>query len=144
MTLKGISRQLVVAAGTASLAFSQEAPNLSTRGGCGRTGAADLRTTAGARETAGDGGLEWAAAPRIGLFGYFSGFHAAHNTALDVNGSLIGFGFEGSTNARRSAQEWTAGWSQALWSSDDAGSIQYAVQYSRLGNAFWSSGNAPG
>ena len=88
-------------------------------------------------------GLEWAATARIGVFGYFSGFYAARNTALDANGSPIGFGFPGSTNARRSAQEWTGGWSQVLWNGEDAGSLQYATQFSWLGNGFWASGNAP-
>jgi hypothetical protein len=34
------------------------------------------------------------------------------------------------------------GTTQVLWSGDDAGSIQYATQFSWLGNGFWASGDA--
>lgn len=88
-------------------------------------------------------GLELAVKRRIGLFVYYSGAYAGRNTTIDPsNGQFAGFGFPSTNNARRSIQEWTGGWSQALWSGEDAGSVQYSAQYSWLGNNLWASGNA--
>jgi hypothetical protein len=56
----------------------------------------------------------------------------------------VGFGFAASTSARRAVQEWSTGWSQTLWSGEDAGSLQYATQYSWLKNSPWWNGANPG
>lgn len=88
-------------------------------------------------------GAEWTASRKLSYYTYYSGVYADRNTTRDLNGSLIGFGFSGNTAARRSIQEWTGGWSQSIWSGEDAGSLQYGVQYSWLNNNLWAPGSAP-
>lgn len=88
-------------------------------------------------------GLEWAATRRYSFFGYYSGLYGARNTAIDVDGSLIGFGYNGSSSARRTVREWTGGWAQSIWSGEDAGSIQFSAQYSFLENRSWWVSKAP-
>jgi hypothetical protein len=92
------------------------------------------------------GGLEWATTRRINTFAYYSGVYGAQNTTTDTDGSLIGFGYAGSSAARRLVQEWTGGWAQTLWSGEDRGSVQYAAQYSYLTNNPWwqAAGARPG
>ncbi len=83
------------------------------------------------------GGIEWATTRKMSVFGYYSGLYGARNTALDRDGSPIGFGYAGSSASRRLTHEFTGGWAQTLWTSEDAGSMQYAVQYSYLLNYPW-------
>jgi hypothetical protein len=89
------------------------------------------------------GGIEGAMSRRLSAFGYYSGLYGSRNTAIDTNGSQIGFGYSGSNSSRRLTQEWTGGWAQTLWNGEDAGSLQYAAQYSYLMNRPWWQGTGP-
>ena len=88
-------------------------------------------------------GLELAATRRSMFFGYFSGAYLARNTAVDSNGSLVGFGYPGSNAGRRLIQEWTGGWGQLLWASENSGSIQLNSQYAYIRNYPWAAGSGP-
>jgi hypothetical protein len=88
-------------------------------------------------------GLEFAPSRRNMVFGYFSGAYAARNTAIDTDGSQIGFGFAGSNMSRRTIPEWTTGWSHLIWESVAAGSIQINTQYSYIRNYPWWAGVGP-
>jgi hypothetical protein len=72
-----------------------------------------------------------------------SGLYGSRKTAGDGGGGEIGFGYAGSNASRRLTHEWTGGWAQTLWSGEDAGSVQYAVQYSYLTNNPWWQGTGP-
>jgi hypothetical protein len=89
------------------------------------------------------GGLEWAATRRLSIFGYYSGLYWSRNTALDADGSPIGFGYAGSNASRRITKQGTIGWAQTIWNDEDAGSLQYAAQYSYLTNNPWWQGSGP-
>lgn len=88
-------------------------------------------------------GMEWTATRKSSYFGYYSGVYAAKNTARDLDGTAIGFGYDGSNAARRIVGEWTGGWARALWAGEDAGSIQFSTQYSYLTNNPWWTGPGP-
>jgi hypothetical protein len=77
------------------------------------------------------------------IYGYYSGVYAARNTVLDLDRSLIGFGYAGSNLARRAINEWTGGWAYLFWTSDSAGSIQLNTQYAYIRNNPWSAGTGP-
>lgn len=82
-------------------------------------------------------GVEWAKSRNLNAFVYYSGAYGARNTAADNDGRLVGFGYPGSTAGRRLVQEWTGGWAYTLWKAEDAGSVQFAAQYSYLTNFPW-------
>ncbi len=64
------------------------------------------------------------------LYGYWGGTYVGRNTALDTNGSLIGYGFRGSSNAQnRMIQEVTFGFNQTMWKSARYGAVNFMGQY---------------
>ena len=70
---------------------------------------------------------------------YYGGVYIDRNTAHDLNGSLIGYGFPGSTNAHnRSIQEITGGYTQTLWRDGKYGALQYMAQYAYFVRNPWS------
>jgi hypothetical protein len=89
------------------------------------------------------GGFEWAPTRTLAPFAYYSGLYGARNTTIDLDGSQIGFGYKTSNAGRRLIEESTVGWSHTLWSSEDAGSVQYTSQYSYLLSQPWAPGNGP-
>lgn len=89
------------------------------------------------------GGTEYAVSPRTMLFGYYSGVYSGRNTAVDVDKSIVGFGYPGSNAARRLIHEATIGWGQLFWNSESAGSIQFNSQYSYILNFPWSTAGGP-
>jgi hypothetical protein len=76
---------------------------------------------------------------------YYGGVYAGRNTARDVNGSLIGYGYTGSANSQnRSIQEITAGYTHTLWRDGKYGALQYMAQYAYfVRNPWYVAPNAP-
>jgi hypothetical protein len=89
-------------------------------------------------------GFEIAPNEATGLYAYFSGLYARRNTAIDADGSYIGWGYPGSSNAAdRLVDEVTGGYSRVLWSGENLGSVQFGVQYSYVSLQPWVSGTGP-
>ena len=64
------------------------------------------------------------------LYAYYGGTYVGRNTALDTNGTLIGYGYRGSANSQnRAIQEVTLGFIQTLWNDGKYGAIQAMGQY---------------
>src|ERR1022692_2807342 len=64
------------------------------------------------------------------FYGYYGGAFIARNVALDVNNSLIGYGYNGSPNSQnRSTQELTGGLNQVLWKDPKYGAVTLMWQY---------------
>jgi len=64
------------------------------------------------------------------LYGYWGGTYIGRDAALDTNGSPIGYGFHGSSNAQnRMIQEVTFGFNQTLWKNPRYGAINFMGQY---------------
>ena len=77
------------------------------------------------------------------LYGYYGGINIARNTARDINGDPIGYGFFGSpaTN-NRTIQEATFGFVPTIWKRPDSGALSLILQYSYLTRTPWYA--APG
>ena len=64
------------------------------------------------------------------LYGYWGGTYVGRDVALDTNGSLIGYGYHGSTNAQnRMTQEVTFGFNQTIWKNPRYGAVNFMGQY---------------
>ncbi len=64
------------------------------------------------------------------LYGYYGGIYIRKNTALDANGTPIGYGYTGSPNSHnRTTQEGTTGFTQTLWRDAKYGAMQVMLQY---------------
>jgi len=76
---------------------------------------------------------------------YYGGVYAGRNTARDLNGSLIGYGYTGSPNSQnRSIQEITTGYTHTLWRDGKYGALQYMAQYAYfVRNPWYVAPNAP-
>lgn len=76
---------------------------------------------------------------------YYGGVYAGRNTALDTNGSRIGYGYTGSPNSQnRSIQEITAGYTHTLWRDGKYGALQYMAQYAYfVRNPWYVAPNSP-
>ena len=68
------------------------------------------------------------------------------NTAIDANGQLVGYGYDGSpSNHNKSVQEFTFGYTRTIWRDPNYGGLQFTTQYSYLVRHPWSVGvNQPG
>ncbi|MGH9582469.1 MAG: hypothetical protein ACRD4O_05990, partial [Bryobacteraceae bacterium] len=72
------------------------------------------------------------------LYGYYGAIDVARNTAIDSNGSLIGYGFSGSSSAdNRTIQEETVGFVPTVWKNPNYGALSFILQYSYLTRAPW-------
>jgi hypothetical protein len=72
------------------------------------------------------------------LYGYYSGDYIGRNAAIDTNGSLIGYGYKGSSNSQnRSIQEITFGFNQTVWKDARYGAINVMGQYEWLERMPW-------
>jgi uncharacterized coiled-coil protein SlyX len=72
------------------------------------------------------------------LYGYWGGTYVGRDVALDLNGSLIGYGYKGSSNAQnRMIQEVTFGFNQTVWKSAAYGAINIMGQYMYEVRAPW-------
>jgi hypothetical protein len=64
------------------------------------------------------------------LYAYYGGVYIKRNTAVDTNGSLIGYGYTGSPNSQnRTIQEGTVGINQTLWKDPKYGALTLFFQY---------------
>ena len=89
-------------------------------------------------------GLEFAPNKATGFYTYYSGVYGKRNTAVDTNGSLIGWGYPGASNAAdRVVQEATGGYSRVLWKYENLGSVQWGFQYAYLWLQPWSAATGP-
>lgn len=90
-------------------------------------------------------GLEFAANKTTSFYACYSSAYGQRQTALDVSGNYIGWGYPGATNsADRSFNEISAGWWELFWKHDGLGSVQLGTQYSYLEITPWSQGSGPG
>jgi len=90
-------------------------------------------------------GLEIAPSTRTGLYVYYSGVYGQKNVAVDTDGSFIGWGYPGASNAAdRTIQEVTPGFSHTFWKQENLGSVQLGIQYSYLVLHAWVAGTGPG
>ncbi|HEX4133137.1 MAG TPA: hypothetical protein VHY84_00845 [Bryobacteraceae bacterium] len=72
------------------------------------------------------------------LYTYYSGDYIGRNTAIDTNGSLIGYGYKGSANSQnRDIQEITFGFNQTMWKNPRYGAINVMGQYEWLERMPW-------
>lgn len=80
----------------------------------------------------GDGtvdGFEWTLGNTL-LYGYYGGIYIGRDTAIDTNGSKIGYGYTGSPNSQnRSINEVTFGFNQTMWRNPRYGAINIMGQY---------------
>ena len=64
------------------------------------------------------------------LYFYYGGIYIGKNVAVDTNGSLVGWGYSGSSNGQnRSVDEFTFGLNQTLWKSPAYGAVNVMLQY---------------
>ena len=77
--------------------------------------------------------------------GYYSGLQTDDSHVLDADGTPIGFGYPGSSNAvNRRISEITGTVSFLAVQTQNRGSAQVGVQTSWLRREPWSVGNGPG
>ena len=82
-------------------------------------------------------GFEWQMHNSM-IYGYYGGIYAQRNTALDANGSPIGYGFPGAPIAQnRTTQEITGGLTQTLWKDPRYGALQVFLQYAYFTRNPW-------
>jgi hypothetical protein len=64
------------------------------------------------------------------LYAYYGGVYVGRNTARDLNGSMIGYGYAGSPNSQnRTIQEGTIGLTQTFWKDPRYGAVSMFIQY---------------
>jgi len=72
------------------------------------------------------------------LYFYFGGIYIGKDVAVDTNGSLVGWGYTGSSNSQnRSVNEYTFGINQTLWKSAAYGAINIMGQYEYATRTPW-------
>lgn len=72
------------------------------------------------------------------FFGYWGGTYFDRQIVRDADGSLIGFGFPGSSsNANRIIQQYSLGVNQTIWRSPLYGALRVLSQYSYLTRSPW-------
>ena len=76
---------------------------------------------------------------------YYGGVYIQRNTARDLNGSFIGYGFPGSQNTNnRSIQEITFGWTHTVWRDGRYGALLWMTEYAYFWrNPWFVALNAP-
>jgi hypothetical protein len=90
------------------------------------------------------GGFEQSMSSNISVGGYFSGVKTDDVSAIDINGSYIGYGFPGSSNANnRSIKEVTGTASYMAVKAENRGSVQFNVQASWVTREPWFQGTGP-
>jgi hypothetical protein len=72
------------------------------------------------------------------LYAYYGGTWIDSNTALDTNGTLIGYGYTGAPSGQNhNIQEFTFGFSQTFWKDAKYGALNLMGQYSYLKREPW-------
>jgi len=91
------------------------------------------------------GGLEIAPSKVSGLYFYYSGVYAQKNATVNSDGTCcVGYGYPGAnTNADRSIQEITGGYSRVVWKFENVGSVQWGAQYAYELLNPWVAGTGP-
>jgi hypothetical protein len=86
-----------------------------------------------------------AAIKNTALYAYYGGIYIQKNTARDLNGSLIGYGYSGSPNSQnRSTQELSLGLTQTLWKDSKYGALSFMLQYAYFfRNPWFVAPNSP-
>lgn len=74
------------------------------------------------------------------LYGYYGGIFIDRDVVIDANGSLVGYGYHGSSQ-NRAINELTFGFNRTIWRSARYGAINFMGQYEWLGRELWY--NAP-
>ena len=88
--------------------------------------------------------MEFTANKTTSFYACYSAAYGQRQTALDVSGNYIGWGYPGASNtADRSFNEISAGWWELFWKHDGLGSVQLGTQYSYLEITPWSQGSGP-
>ena len=73
------------------------------------------------------------------IYGYYGGVYVGRNTAIDTNGSYVGWGYPGSSSGQnRSIQEPTFGFNQTIWKDAKWGAVNFMGQYSYLTRSPWN------
>jgi hypothetical protein len=84
-------------------------------------------------------GFEYQATPKDLFDAYYGGAYMQRNTAIDVTGQLVGYGYDGSpSNHNKSVQEFTFGYTRNLWRDPSYGGLQFMTQYSYVVRHPWS------
>jgi hypothetical protein len=72
------------------------------------------------------------------LYAYYGGIYIGRNVVVDTNGSLVGYGYRGSSNGQnRAIQEITFGFNQTLWKDPKYGALNFMGQYEYLLRSPW-------
>ena len=72
------------------------------------------------------------------LYAYYGGIYIGRNTAIDSNGSRIGYGYTGAPNSQnRAINEFTFGFNQTMWRNPRYGAINVMGQYEYLMREPW-------
>ncbi len=72
------------------------------------------------------------------LYAYYGGIYIGRNTAIDSNGSKIGYGYTGAPNSmNRAINELTFGFNQTIWKNARYGAINVMGQYEWLERDPW-------
>lgn len=72
------------------------------------------------------------------FYAYYGGIYIGRNTAIDTNGSKIGYGYSGSPNSQnRAINEFTFGFNQTMWRNPRYGAINVMGQYEYLSRNPW-------
>jgi hypothetical protein len=83
-------------------------------------------------------GFEAQVAKNTLLYGYYGGMYVGRNVAVDTNGKLIGYGYNGSSNSQnRTVQEGSFGIIQTFWKNPNYGALSLITQYSYLWRNPW-------
>jgi hypothetical protein len=83
-------------------------------------------------------GLEYTVRSNTILYAYYGGDYFTRNTAIDLNGKLVGYGYSGAPNTQnRNIQEGTGGLIQTFWRNPNWGALQFMFQYAYYFRAPW-------
>jgi hypothetical protein len=83
-------------------------------------------------------GFEATISPKFLLYAYYGAIYIGKDTALDTNGSLIGYGYRGSANSQnRAIQEFSIGYNHTIWKDAKWGALNMITQYEWLTRDPW-------
>ncbi len=83
-------------------------------------------------------GAEYDATPKTKVFGYYGRVHIDNAYSRLANGTYVGYGYPGSSNAaNKNIEEYTLGVSQTLWKGAAYGDLKLMLQYSYLDRDPW-------
>jgi hypothetical protein len=72
------------------------------------------------------------------LYAYYGAIYIKRNVVVDTNGSLVGYGYRGSSNSQnRAIQEFSCGFNQTIWRDAKYGALNFMGQYMYLTRNPW-------